>query len=226
MGVRQEREEWSFGPNAVGQRDMGQGGAVGLRQRAVAIGVFRVRRWSPLARVPCPHAARSAGRSALSAAHERIRQVVHQNLQLMRRTGISISNPPVGEGRGRVLLHLGPGLRQAIDVDDIYFVEAEGRRHASLDARALAAADVRPIGEIKASVEERLPATPPQHPRQPRSRAPGATPVAEARTGAPAPPAGQRRAAREPGRPRRAVGGVRRAVRGRGPGDERRRGRP
>ena len=66
----------------------------------------------------------------------------------MRRTGNSISNPPVGASGGRLLLHLGPGLRQAIDVDDIYFVEAEGddTRVRTRGARALR--DVRPIGEI------------------------------------------------------------------------------
>jgi len=31
-----------------------------------------------------------------------------------------------GERGGRLLLHLGPGLRRAIDPDDIYFVEAIG----------------------------------------------------------------------------------------------------
>ena len=67
----------------------------------------------------------------------------------MRRTGIPTSNAPGGAGNGRFLLHLGPGLRQAIDVDDIYFVEAEGddTRVRTRAARALRA--VRPIGEIE-----------------------------------------------------------------------------
>jgi DNA-binding LytR/AlgR family response regulator len=67
----------------------------------------------------------------------------------VRRTGKSTSNAATG-GRGpRLLLHLGPGLRQAIDSDEIYFVEAIGgdtrvRTHA---ARALR--DVRPIGALE-----------------------------------------------------------------------------
>ena len=67
----------------------------------------------------------------------------------MRRTGISISNPPGGASSGRFLLHLGPGLRRAIDPGDIYFVEAEGddTRVRTRTARALR--DVRPIGEIE-----------------------------------------------------------------------------
>jgi DNA-binding LytR/AlgR family response regulator len=67
----------------------------------------------------------------------------------MRRTGISTSNPPVGAGSGRVLLHLGPGLRQAIDVDDIYFVEAEGDDTRVRTRAARALRDVRPIGAIE-----------------------------------------------------------------------------
>jgi hypothetical protein len=42
----------------------------------------------------------------------------------MRRTRNSASNAP-GETGGRLLLHLGPGLRQAIESEEVYFVEAK-----------------------------------------------------------------------------------------------------
>jgi hypothetical protein len=41
----------------------------------------------------------------------------------MRKTGNSASNA-TGDGGVRLLLHLGPGLRQAIATDEVYFVEA------------------------------------------------------------------------------------------------------
>jgi DNA-binding LytR/AlgR family response regulator len=84
-----------------------------------------------------------------TAAHERIRHVIDQNRQLMKKSRNSTSNA-AAEGPGRrFLLHLGPGLRQAIDPDDIYFVEATGddTRVRTRGARALQ--DVRPIGEIE-----------------------------------------------------------------------------
>ena len=66
----------------------------------------------------------------------------------MRKTGSSFSKPSGGERGARLLLHLGPGLRQAIDPGEIYFVEAVGddtrvRTHTSRAIR-----DVRPLGEI------------------------------------------------------------------------------
>lgn len=67
----------------------------------------------------------------------------------MRRTGISTSTPPAAASNGRLLLHLGPGLRQAIDPGDIYFVEAEGDDTKVRTRAARALRDVRPIGEIE-----------------------------------------------------------------------------
>ena len=99
---------------AARQRRTGHGAVVA---RQGAIGVARVGTRRPSARC---HATRPAVPSLASAAHERIRQLVDQNRQPMRRTGIPTSNAPGGAGNGRFLLHLGPGLRQAIDVDDIY----------------------------------------------------------------------------------------------------------
>jgi len=43
----------------------------------------------------------------------------------MRKTRKSASDAP-GEGGGRLLLHLAPGLRQAIESDELHFVEAKG----------------------------------------------------------------------------------------------------
>jgi DNA-binding LytR/AlgR family response regulator len=68
----------------------------------------------------------------------------------MRRTGISTSSPPAAAAsNGRLLLHLGPGLRQAIDPGDIYFVEAEGDDTRVRTRAARALRDVRPIGQIE-----------------------------------------------------------------------------
>jgi DNA-binding LytR/AlgR family response regulator len=73
----------------------------------------------------------------------------------MRRTRISTSNPPTAARNGRFLLHLGPGLRQAIDPDEIYFVEAEGDDTRVRTRAARALRDVRPIGEIEALLLKR-----------------------------------------------------------------------
>jgi len=67
----------------------------------------------------------------------------------MRRSRNSISDPP-GERGGRLLLHLGPGLRQAIASDDVYFVEAKGDDTEVRTRAARALRDVRPIGAIEA----------------------------------------------------------------------------
>jgi DNA-binding LytR/AlgR family response regulator len=67
----------------------------------------------------------------------------------MRKTGNSTSK---GAARGpgdRLLLHLAPGLRQAIDPDDIFFVEATGDDTRVRTRAARAFRDVRPIGEIE-----------------------------------------------------------------------------
>jgi DNA-binding LytR/AlgR family response regulator len=56
-----------------------------------------------------------------------------------------------GQKGGRLLLHLGPGVRQAIEGDEVYFVEAkaddtEVRTRASRVLR-----DVRPMGVLAAA---------------------------------------------------------------------------
>lgn len=66
----------------------------------------------------------------------------------MRKNGNSTRRQAARETGRRLLLHLGPGLRRAIDPGDIYFVEAAGddtrvRTRASRTIR-----DVRPMGEI------------------------------------------------------------------------------
>ena len=161
-------------------------------------------------------------RRAPSAAHERIRQLVDQNRQLMRRTGMPTSNPPAGAGTGRLLLRSRPGPpSEAIDVDDIYFVGGRRRRHAGPHTRGAGAPRRRADRRGRASpVEERLRCGTPagrehalgmQRPltlRQVRRRSQGEDWSLRAR------PAGEPRAAREPGRPRRPVGGVRRGVDG------------
>jgi hypothetical protein len=47
-----------------------------------------------------------------AAPHERIRKLSEEKPQLMRKSRKSASGT-AGEGGGRLLLHLGPGLRQA-----------------------------------------------------------------------------------------------------------------
>jgi len=81
------------------------------------------------------------------------------------------------EGPGRhFLLHLGPGVRQAIDADGIYFVEATG------DDTRVRTRDVRPIGELEPLLLRRgFLRTHRKHPRQPPSRALGAPQSARGR---------------------------------------------
>lgn len=68
----------------------------------------------------------------------------------MRKTRNSGSALATGERGGRLLLHLGPGLRRAIDPDDIYFVEATGDDTEVRTRAARALRDVRPIGVLEA----------------------------------------------------------------------------
>jgi hypothetical protein len=84
-------------------------------------------------------------------AHERIRHLGEENRQLMRKSRKSASNAP-GEkgGRRRLLLRLGPGLRQAIESDEVYFVEAKGDDTEVRTRAARALKDVRPIGALEA----------------------------------------------------------------------------
>ena len=67
----------------------------------------------------------------------------------MRGTRNSASNAP-GEAGGRLLLHLGPGLRQAIESDEVYFVEAKGDDTEVRTRAARVLKDVRPIGVLEA----------------------------------------------------------------------------
>ena len=56
-----------------------------------------------------------------------------------------------GEGDGRLLLHLGPGLRQAIATDEVYFVEAKDDDTEVRTRGKRVLTDVRPIGVLEAS---------------------------------------------------------------------------
>jgi DNA-binding LytR/AlgR family response regulator len=67
----------------------------------------------------------------------------------MRKTRKSAPNAP-GEGGGRLLLHLGPGLRQAIESDEVYFVEAKGDDTEVRTRAARVLGDVRPSGVLAA----------------------------------------------------------------------------
>jgi DNA-binding LytR/AlgR family response regulator len=48
----------------------------------------------------------------------------------------------------RLLLHLGPGLREAVDADDVFFVEAAGDDTRVRTRGGRVVQDVRPIGEL------------------------------------------------------------------------------
>ncbi len=85
----------------------------------------------------------------LAAAHERIRQLSEGIRQLMRKSRKSVSNAPAEAG-GRLLLHLGPGLRLAIESDEVYFVEAKGDDTEVRMRAARVLKDVRPIGALVA----------------------------------------------------------------------------
>lgn len=52
---------------------------------------------------------------------------------------------------GRVLLHLGPGLRQVIEADEVYYVEATADDTELRTRSARRLRDVRPIGVLAAS---------------------------------------------------------------------------
>jgi DNA-binding LytR/AlgR family response regulator len=67
----------------------------------------------------------------------------------MRKTSNSPPRIAAETPAGRLLLHLAPGLRQAIEPDDIFFVEAteDDTRIRTRAARALR--DVRPMREIE-----------------------------------------------------------------------------
>ena len=84
-----------------------------------------------------------------AAAHEEKPQLSHQNPQLMRKSCISGQNQAMAEHTRRVLLHLGPGLRQAIDPSDIFFVEAVDDDTHVRTRRAERLVDVRTLGELE-----------------------------------------------------------------------------
>jgi len=65
----------------------------------------------------------------------------------MRRSRKSASSAS-GES-GRLLLHLGPGLRQAIESDEVYYVEAREDDTEVRTRGARALRDVRPMGVLE-----------------------------------------------------------------------------
>jgi LytTr DNA-binding domain len=81
---------------------------------------------------------------------ERIPQLDDENRQPMRKTRKSAANPG-GEEGGRLLLHLRPGLRQAIASEEVYFVEAKGDDTEVRTRGARPVTDVRPIGVLEAA---------------------------------------------------------------------------
>jgi len=57
----------------------------------------------------------------LPAAHQKIPQLVEENRQLRRKSRKSAADE-AGQKGGRLLLHLGPGVRQGIEGDEVYFL--------------------------------------------------------------------------------------------------------
>jgi DNA-binding LytR/AlgR family response regulator len=86
-----------------------------------------------------------------AAAHKRIRHVKEENRQLMRKNRTSAATA----GSGRVLLHLAAGLRQVLDSDEVYFVEAKGDDTEVRTRAARPLRDLRPIGILAASFVRR-----------------------------------------------------------------------
>lgn len=68
----------------------------------------------------------------------------------MRRSRKSTTEAPGGK-TGRLLLHLGPGERQAIEGDEVYFVEAKGDDTEVRTRGARVLRDVRPMGVMAAA---------------------------------------------------------------------------
>jgi DNA-binding LytR/AlgR family response regulator len=66
----------------------------------------------------------------------------------MRKSGNSGGGKTTGEIGRRLLLHLGPGLREIVDPDDVFFVEAAGDDTRVRTRGARVIQDVRPIGEL------------------------------------------------------------------------------
>jgi DNA-binding LytR/AlgR family response regulator len=70
------------------------------------------------------------------------------NRHPMRKNDNSSRRKAAREAGGRLLLHVGPGLRQAVEADDVYFVAAAGDDTTVRTRSARALRDVRPIGEV------------------------------------------------------------------------------
>jgi DNA-binding LytR/AlgR family response regulator len=68
----------------------------------------------------------------------------------MRRTRKSAAEEPVQKGE-RLLLHLEPGVRQAIEGDEVYFVEAKGDDTEVRTRGTRVLKDVRPRGVLAAA---------------------------------------------------------------------------
>ncbi len=66
----------------------------------------------------------------------------------MGRNDIASAGQRAREAGPRLLLHLGPGLREAIDPGDVFFVEAAGGDTRVRTGGARVIQDVRPIGEL------------------------------------------------------------------------------
>jgi DNA-binding LytR/AlgR family response regulator len=86
----------------------------------------------------------------LPAAHAKIPQLVEENRQPMRKSRKSAADEAEQKGR-RLLLHLEPGVRQAIEGDEVYFVEARADDTAVRTRGARVLRDVRPMGVLAAA---------------------------------------------------------------------------
>ena len=82
--------------------------------------------------------------SSGSAALERIPQLVEENRQLIRK-GRKSAAGAAGQKGGQLLLHLEPGVRQAIEGDEVYFVEAKADDTEVRTRGARLLKDLRPM---------------------------------------------------------------------------------
>jgi hypothetical protein len=96
------------------------------------------------------HVSGESGWLSSHAAHEKTPQLVEEKRQVMRRSRKLAVGGGGAEG-GRVLLHLGPGVRQAIEGDEVYFVEAKGDDTEVRTRGARMLKDVRPMGVLAAA---------------------------------------------------------------------------
>jgi DNA-binding LytR/AlgR family response regulator len=77
-------------------------------------------------------------------------QLVEEKRQPMRKSRKSGAKE-AGQKGGRVLLHLGPGVREALEGDEVYFVEAKGDDTEVRTRGARVLKDVRPMGVLAAA---------------------------------------------------------------------------